>query len=214
VIEASDDPIILLYREALIDGRAPTAAAIREAVTRYPDAHDRTMSGRHRIPIVRELAFGVPSAEAIEEIAQHGAILEIGAGTGLWANFIAKRGIDVIAIDSYVGKYADEETSLEPRHHPVVRLDAREAMRRWPDRTILMVWPDRQNTVGENVATAMRPGQTLLHVGESLGCTGTPGLDAALRDAFSRGRDLDVSVWDDLHDCLTVFIKQSPKSGI
>src|SRR4051794_21992422 len=52
-----------------------------------------------RKQLIWAFAWAVPSDEAIEEIARHGPIVEIGAGTGYWAWLLAQAGADVLAYD-------------------------------------------------------------------------------------------------------------------
>ena len=51
-------------------------------------------------PIQRLVSFGIPSAAALEAIARHGPIIEVGAGTGYWAGLLQAMGVDIIAFDA------------------------------------------------------------------------------------------------------------------
>ena len=48
------------------------------------------------------MSWAVPSAEALEVIAQvsGGRVVEVGAGTGYWAWLLTRRGVDVVAVDN------------------------------------------------------------------------------------------------------------------
>ncbi|PNW76347.1 hypothetical protein CHLRE_12g552827v5 [Chlamydomonas reinhardtii] len=51
---------------------------------------------------VPSVSWAIPSAEALEVIAQQsgGRVVEVGAGTGYWAWLLARRGVDVVAVDN------------------------------------------------------------------------------------------------------------------
>lgn len=51
-------------------------------------------------PIQRLVSFGIPSAAALEAIARHGPIIEVGAGTGYWAGLLQAMGVDIVAFDA------------------------------------------------------------------------------------------------------------------
>jgi hypothetical protein len=50
--------------------------------------------------IQRLVSFGIPSAAALEAIARHGPIIEVGAGTGYWAGLLQAMGVDIVAFDA------------------------------------------------------------------------------------------------------------------
>lgn len=54
-----------------------------------------------RNEVVHRFAWAVPSDEAIKKIVEFSPIIEMGAGTGYWANLIQKAGGEIVAFDSH-----------------------------------------------------------------------------------------------------------------
>lgn len=48
---------------------------------------------------VARYSYAIPDLTALNILAEHGPILEIGAGTGYWAYLLRQRGVDVAAFD-------------------------------------------------------------------------------------------------------------------
>jgi hypothetical protein len=87
-------------------------------------------------------AWAIPSEEALDLIAQHGPIVEIGAGTGYWARLLAGRGVDIICYDMYP-PIVDELNGWHDKaglFYPV-NGGGPEIAAEHPDRTLLLCWP-------------------------------------------------------------------------
>ena len=86
-----------------------------------------------RATLVDHYAWAIPTTDAVDFITQHGPMLEIGAGRGYWAWCIDQRGGDIIATD------------IDPPRdpwYPVERLDARDAVDTYRERTVILCCPE------------------------------------------------------------------------
>lgn len=127
------DAIDTLYAEHLARRSLPPRDVL-EQHTGHITAEEvaRAVAGRY--------ACALPSAEALDYLRMHlrGPLLSVAAGLGFWAHCARQiDGIDAIATD----RYAPEENPRfrRPGWHPVARMDALEALRRYPDRDVLGV---------------------------------------------------------------------------
>lgn len=149
---SSDDPLTEAWRRALGLG-AGTGAARDEAIRRF--------------------GFAIPSEDALIAIVESSprGIVEIGAGTGYWANLLSERGVDVVAFDvapSSVGGNQWFEGS--PEWHPV-EVGDHHRVAEYADRTLLLVWPTKDETwpVETLDLYAEAGGSTVAYVGEGPG---------------------------------------------
>lgn len=201
------NPVLELMRRAVFAGTAPSQAELKAAFRALGGGFEQSVFSPFRNDVLREFGFGLPTAEVIAEIASRGPVLEIGAGSGLWAHFLTKAGCDVVAVDDRSGRYG-EAVSADGRdgplgcgaHHEVLDMDAVESLERFPGRTVLMVWPDRRTDVSERVIAAMPVGATLVHVGSAGEATGTYPFYKSIEDDFERLDQMWVEGWDGIGD--------------
>lgn len=126
-----------------------------------------------RLRLVRRYAYGIPTDRVIEEIARAspGGVVEVGAGTGYWARLLHEAGVDVVALDRWPppsprNRFVDP---VEP-WFPVRRAPAAWAGR-FPDRTLLLVWPtwDEPWPAGALRRYHAAGGRAVVYVGEGPG---------------------------------------------
>ncbi|MGD9749700.1 MAG: hypothetical protein AB7W59_01775 [Acidimicrobiia bacterium] len=145
---------------------------------------------RGRRDMVRVWAWGVPNDAALDTIAEHGPIVEIGAGGGYWAKLLRSRGVDVVAYDpdpvtgpphlggAKTGQDMTERWSNVS--HSDVLLGDHGAVAHHSDRTLLLVWPSYDEPWTDRVLD-LYAGDTVIYVGEGAGgCTGTGRMHALL----------------------------------
>jgi len=126
-----------------------------------------------RAELVAEYAFGIPTRDALEVIARHApsGVVEIGAGRGYWAHLLDAHGVDVAAFDLAPPPsggnqwFVDGGTFHEVRHGDASSVVAH------ADRTLLLVWPTRDEVwAAEALATYQQAGgQCVVYVGEPPG---------------------------------------------
>ena len=122
-----------LYAERLARRQLPLRDELERQTKRIVDQGlARAVAGRY--------SCALPSAEALDYLRTHlrGPLLSVAAGIGFWAHCARQiDGIDAIATD----RHAPEENPRfrRPGWHPVERMDALEALRRYPDHDVLGV---------------------------------------------------------------------------
>jgi hypothetical protein len=74
----------------------------------------------------------IPSDFLLKEIAKECPLIEVGAGSGYWANLLQKQGAEIVAFDSgvdYVSRFFDVQTY----NHDTLCAHK--------DKTLLLIWP-------------------------------------------------------------------------
>lgn len=100
---------------------------------------------------------GVQTIKGSLEAKESNGILEIGCGSGYWSKVLSNRlSVDVKACD--INKRTD---TPKPKYYEALNLNAIEAMNRFPNYDILMIWTD-PGSVGLDVVSNMKPGQSLI----------------------------------------------------
>jgi hypothetical protein len=130
-------------------------------------------------------AFAMPTESALRAVAEaspHG-VVEIGAGTGYWARLLHDRGVDVVAFDAAPPPSPSNTWFAGVALWFPVRIGDESTVDRHAERTLLLVWPTRNEDWGaaavERFASA--GGGRLAFVGEAVGGrTGDDRLHALL----------------------------------
>jgi hypothetical protein len=145
-----------------IDAGCPLPASeVRQMVTDVPGC-------------LTALGHALPSAEALSLVGQFGPVLEVGAGTGLWARALVQAGIDVLASDIGVGEH------IGLAGHVLKGWSASSALASpfSRHRSLLMLWPTiTEDGWVDQAITSLERGSVLL--------VGSPELDF-LRDLIRR----------------------------
>lgn len=155
----------------------------------YLEAYRRSGSNPWTGPSRDELraiyGFAIPDDRALAVVAAHAprGVVEIGAGTGYWARLLHDRGVDVVAYD--VAPPPSPENAWFAGQQPWFPVEAgdEQDVARFPERTLLLVWPTRNEDWAGDAAELhlQRGGQRLAYVGEPPGGrTGDPRLHALL----------------------------------
>lgn len=154
-----------------------------------------------RETFIKEFGFAVLNEEAIKEIKKYSPILEIGAGSGYWAYELSLRGVDIVATDPEI------YYKWEKKHSVLHKLTAEQAMKKFPNRNLLTVWP----SYSENwAARALENFEKdyVIYVGEgSGGCTADDKFHQILEKRFKHIKTISIPVFSGLHDRLEVFEK-------
>jgi hypothetical protein len=105
--------------------------------------------------------WGFPCKEAlilVSEICRDsGRLIDFGSGTGYWSAVLRARGIDVIAVDTGVGRWARQWTGI-------LKQDGVAAIRDNPGVPVLISWADSKLS-GKDVLDAMEPARVILRCG-------------------------------------------------
>jgi len=167
----------------------------------------RSKQGR-RENLVGKYAWAIPDDTAIETIVSYNPIVEVGAGSGYWANLLREAGVEIHAYDGFTKQFGYSETSTWTevvRGGPEVLVD-------YPDPwTLLLIWPPYSDPFGMDCLINY-PGSTLIYVGEGNGgCTGDDYFHTALKSTFKLVyRYTDLPSWPYISDTLYVYRRTVP----
>lgn len=127
---------------------------------------------RLREEVIVKYGFAILDRRAIEAMRPYAPLLEIGAGSGYWAYELQKYGIDVVATDPMTGGYgffSGEEPRRWQHHYTTIEiLTSVEAVRKYPNRNILTVWPDYDESWAADALETFT-GQVVIYMGEGYG---------------------------------------------
>lgn len=202
-----------------VKGRGePSYVKNRAAWEAYYNLKIEDIKRRHAF--LATYAFAIPTPEAIEAIREHVGdrkLLELGAGSGLWARLLCAAGVFVTATDdgswgSRGGK-ADEDRHVIPigRYFLVERYDGVEAVHRYPDhRALFLCWPPYDKPMATAALRAFT-GDRLVYIGEDdSGCTGDEALHELRRgDEWEEVAELAIPQWWGIHDRLWLYSRRS-----
>lgn len=123
--------------------------------------------------LLSKFGFVIPSADALELIAVHSpaGVVEVGAGTGYWARLLHERDVDVVAYD--VAPPPSRDNAWLAGQQPWFPVEAGDEriVARHPERTLLLIWPTRNEEWAADAARLHleHGGQRLVYVGEPPG---------------------------------------------
>jgi hypothetical protein len=156
----------------------------------------------------RHYGFALPCAELLDALAEHGPIIEVGAGTGYMTRLMRLRGIDVIGSDmldeSYFWTCGEHDLGQQ-------RGQAKTMVRRFSHRTVFCSWPSLNFTWFKQMLRAMRIGQKLIVIREEA-CAD----DAAWRyldGCFEELAYIDIPTFPHMHDYAQVLVKRKGRSN-
>jgi len=176
------------------------------------DAHQRDMPGagmdyflaRNRLR--KRYAYAIPTEEALALVAAYSPLVEIGAGTGYWAHLLSNLGADIIAYD--IAPPGGPQHNAWHGDGPAWReilAGGPEAAARFPERTLLLVWPPYNNTLALD-ALATYGGERMIYIGEPMyGCTADDRFFETRATGWEREASCAIPVWEGTHDSISVW---------
>jgi hypothetical protein len=176
-----------------------------------PDFQDdyrvSSFRSRERDVFIRDFGYAIPCKEAVSCLNAMSPLLEVGAGTGAWSKILALNGVDIIATDKYL--LADYPFITVGTHFPIKQLDAVEAIQRYPDRNVLMIWPCYEKKWSTVAANEIRPSKRLALISEGEGgCVGDTTLFEVLENSFQHIETIRIPCWYGIHDRLDIYCKK------
>jgi hypothetical protein len=164
------------------------------AAPNFDDSSERALSqSDRRRSFIALYGWAVPTREAIRAIASFAgdrSLLEVCAGGGLWAHFLASAGLQVIATDA--------EPVADP-HFPVEVLDAEAAVRAHRHcEALLIIWPPFRRDCAFRAVRAFA-GNRLVHIGDPR-FTGDDQFHALLETAWLLSDRFAIPAWPGLDD--------------
>jgi hypothetical protein len=158
---------------------------------------------------VARFGFAIPCAELLDALAQHGPIVEIGAGSGYMTRLMRLRGIDVIGTDIDIHTEDSHGHGFivgEHDPHQIGRASGKQAVRRFPERTVFCSWPTYRATWFRQALRAMRRGQKLIMIRED--CIADETAYQYLDDCFDELGTVDLPVFPYIHDYAAIYVKR------
>jgi hypothetical protein len=144
----------------------------------------------------REYAYAIPTQEALEEIAAHGPVVEIGAGSGYWAMLLSQL-TDVVAYDTGAWRFTKKWFEVN-RGGP-------KKVRDHHDRTLFLCWPPYNTPMAVKTLKLYR-GDIVAFVGEGNGgCTAGDDFFEQLEREWSEVQTVWIPQWNHIHDYLSIW---------
>jgi hypothetical protein len=155
---------------------------------------------------IKKYGFAIPCEEAVIALVALSPLVEVGAGSGCWSRHIRASGGDIVAIDA---GYVHEDRMSSWSMEGIEKMDALEAIRKYPDRNVFMCWPSYDRGWAGNVVQAMKPGLSVAYIGESSGgCTADDRFFEIIEADFDEVMSMAIPTWKGLHDYLTIYRKR------
>eukprot|EP00755_Sulcionema_specki_P003899 Sspe_Gene.3953::Locus_1320_Transcript_1_1_Confidence_1.000_Length_2410::g.3953::m.3953 len=140
-----------------------------------PSMKDLNAFSRESMAMRRKWAWSIPTREALDLMAQHSPLVEVGAGGGYWAKQLSEMGCDIEAWDTS-GEWnagwnavasGGEGLAGTERWFEGMKVGGPEVVRSAGSRTLLLMWPDYlgEGTYGMECVEGYS-GEVLLLVGE------------------------------------------------
>lgn len=188
---------------------------LKSKYDRYATPHDLKESwfggvtSNERRDYVQKYAWAIPSEESIEAMVEFSPkYVEIGAGKGYWARALTEAGARVDAYDDGSWNYSDDWFP--------VKKGGPEKAGEHPDSALLLVWPPREGSMGQDAVDSYldHGGQKLVYVGEGkYGATGTRPFHETVEARFTPIRKrAPIHVWEGLSDSIN-FYERMPNPG-
>lgn len=186
---------------------------------------------RRRIEFLKNFGYAIPSKESIEHLNNFvgtDAVLEVGAGRGLWAKLMQDIGMDVTATDQFSGRIPSDELSENLVHEDnpywkpeadekfdrsnftdVIQIEGIEAIGKFLDKNVLlMIWPPYDEPMATDMVKAFI-GNKLILIGEGHGgCTGANCLWELLEQEWNFVEKVDIPQWAGMHDRIMLYTRK------
>jgi len=183
-----------------------------EAEMRKALASSRCLLARYdsRDQLRRKYSYAIPTCEAIDAIARHSPIIEIGAGSGYWAYLLKLVGADVLALDNY--SWCPPGASPDCVWGKIwTRVDRGgvHEIPLHPHRTLFLCWPPYAEPLAAD-CLKVYTGSKFLFVGESVGgyaggCTGDDEFHKMLYEQWDLVERVDLPQWPGINDDLQIY---------
>lgn len=161
---------------------------------------------KYRDKLRQKYSYAIPCEEAIDVICEYSPIMEIGSGTGYWANLIAQKGGDIIAmeLDDKENPYFDKEQIGS--HYPVKLIPENKEILSVPDVfSLFLCWPPYDTDMAYKYINAYR-GNILIYIGEGEGgCTANDQFFNVLENQWKLERTVFIPQFPGIHDYLAIY---------
>lgn len=170
--------------------------------------YDKYHGYLHRMDLVIEYSWAIPTQEAIESILVHAnKFVEMGCGTGYWARLITRLGGNVIAYDfeNDQNEYHHKSTFFEVNY---VKKGEYDHILKHGDRALLLCWPPNADVMAFEYLKRYT-GDTVIYIGEGYGgCAGDDAFHELLDLRYILIETISIPQWDGMHDKVFVYKRQ------
>jgi hypothetical protein len=157
--------------------------------------------------MVAKYAWAIPTTEAIEVLAAHSPLVEMGAGTGYWAWLVRQAGGDILAFDRYPPPDGRNRWHAGEQQWTEVKPGGPRLLARHPGRTLFLCWPPEGEPMMAQCVDAYT-GDTLIYAGEPpAGATGSA--DGGPLAGWEPIRSVQLPQWESVGDLMIVFRRPS-----
>ena len=181
---------------------------------------------RIRDPFVRHFSWAIPYSKTLAALAlrlkEYSRILEVGAGTGLWAHLLKElHEIPVVATDQSDGNY--RQGWVQHRQHrycSVEVIDAVSAIEKYNPEVLILIWapfshpdsPYQEPPMATNSLKAFK-GNILVWIGEPPGgCTADDFFFEELHSNWERIDDIGIPSWYQIDDSCSIWKRNESAS--
>ncbi len=160
----------------------------------------------YRAQSIRRFSFAILTQKTVDFLLPHGPFLEVGAGTGYWSHELRKAGAIAIATDPAPYTWIKHKPLM--LYPPLEKINATNAVEKYPGCTLLMVWPSYEEKWAERALSLFHSlgGQKLIYVGEGPGgCCADDGFFEVLDLRWEELEEVRIPFWCGIHDSLTIY---------
>jgi hypothetical protein len=164
-------------------------------------------TAKRRSDYTRNMAWAIPCDRAVSLIAKFSPIVEIGAGSGLWARKLRRAGADVVAYDVKPAHKRGRNRWVDRSHTPIL-IGGVSKVRKHPNRALFLCWPPYNEPMASDCLKLYR-GSTVIYIGEGWrGCTGDNRFHELLDDHWDQIDECELDQWYGMHDRLTIWTRK------
>lgn len=170
-----------------------------------------------RRQFMKEFGWSVPTPVAIGVVRNFVGdrrLLEVGAGTGLWAYLLSAFGVSVTATDDYSWTATDDPSVKvvlpsgfsvdQGRFFPVEPIEAVQAVRKYADhKALLICWPPPDRPMAYYALLAF-PGDRFVYIGDKA-ATADDQFHALLAEQWRQHSVVYVPTWPGIHDAIYLY---------
>lgn len=158
-------------------------------------------------------AYATPTQEALDVMAEHAPIVEVGAGTGYWSSLLQRADVDVVAYDKAPPSADGAEGNAYHGHVPPFCSIGRGGpevlgQEDMAGRSLFLCYPPPGDAMAVR-SVQLFQGDVILHVGEWQGDTGDSRFESELHRRFVLEQEISLPNWGNSAYGLTVWRRKS-----
>ncbi|KAK1942951.1 hypothetical protein P3T76_005588 [Phytophthora citrophthora] len=161
-------------------------------------------------------AYATPTQEALDVMAKHAPIVEVGAGTGYWSSLLQRADVDVVAYDKAPPSAEGVEGNAYHGHVPAfcsVGRGGPEVLSQedMAGRSLFLCYPPPGDAMAVR-SIQLFQGDVVLHVGEWQGDTGDSRFESELQRRFVLEQEISLPNWGNSAYGLTVWRRKTKEA--